>query len=65
MLLIRSSLTLHRENGGLPPWQNRAPYERWSPNNFVHEWSTPALIIHGGKGTPILLSLWAQAQVFR
>ncbi|KAJ9116739.1 hypothetical protein QFC20_000674 [Naganishia adeliensis] len=38
-----------KENGGLPPWQNRAPYERWSPNNFLQEWSTPALIIHGGK----------------
>ncbi|KAJ9124302.1 hypothetical protein QFC22_001102 [Naganishia vaughanmartiniae] len=38
-----------KENGGLPPWQNRAPYEKWSPNNFVQEWNTPALIIHGGK----------------
>ncbi|KAJ9126721.1 hypothetical protein QFC24_001752 [Naganishia onofrii] len=27
----------------------KAPYEKWSPNNFVQEWNTPALIIHGGK----------------
>jgi len=29
------------------PWTNRAMYERWSPHNFVRNFNTPLLIIHG------------------
>jgi dipeptidyl aminopeptidase/acylaminoacyl peptidase len=29
------------------PWTNRAMYERWSPHNFVTDFKTPILIIHG------------------
>jgi dipeptidyl aminopeptidase/acylaminoacyl peptidase len=29
------------------PWTNRAMYERWSPHNFVTNFKTPILIIHG------------------
>jgi dipeptidyl aminopeptidase/acylaminoacyl peptidase len=29
------------------PWTNRAMYERWSPHNFVRNFNTPMLIIHG------------------
>jgi dipeptidyl aminopeptidase/acylaminoacyl peptidase len=29
------------------PWTNRAMYERWSPHNFVSNFKTPILIIHG------------------
>jgi dipeptidyl aminopeptidase/acylaminoacyl peptidase len=29
------------------PWTNRAMYERWSPHNFVRNFNTPILIIHG------------------
>lgn len=29
------------------PWTNRAMYERWSPHNFVKNFNTPILIIHG------------------
>jgi dipeptidyl aminopeptidase/acylaminoacyl peptidase len=29
------------------PWTNRLMYERWSPDNFVRNFKTPILIIHG------------------
>ncbi|HSE34454.1 MAG TPA: S9 family peptidase [Pyrinomonadaceae bacterium] len=29
------------------PWTNRMMYERWSPHNFVRNFNTPILIIHG------------------
>lgn len=29
------------------PWTNPAMYERWSPHNFVKNFNTPILIIHG------------------
>ena len=29
------------------PWTNPAMYERWSPHNFVRNFNTPILIIHG------------------
>ena len=29
------------------PWTNPAMYERWSPHNFVRNFNTPMLIIHG------------------
>jgi dipeptidyl aminopeptidase/acylaminoacyl peptidase len=29
------------------PWTNKAMYERWSPHNFVANFNTPILIIHG------------------
>ncbi len=36
------------ENGGVP-WGNAEGYERFNPVNRVADWSTPQLIIHGGK----------------
>ncbi|KAI9322343.1 Alpha/Beta hydrolase protein [Dichotomocladium elegans] len=37
-----------REFGG-PPFNpiHRAVFERWSPSNFVENWKTPTLVIHG------------------
>jgi dipeptidyl aminopeptidase/acylaminoacyl peptidase len=29
------------------PWTNPAMYDRWSPHNFVRNFNTPILIIHG------------------
>ncbi len=29
------------------PWTNKAMYERWSPHNFVANFKTPILVIHG------------------
>jgi len=29
------------------PWTNKLRYERWSPHNFVKNFKTPILIIHG------------------
>ncbi len=29
------------------PWNNPSVYERWSPSNFVEEFKTPTLVIHG------------------
>lgn len=31
------------------PINNRALYEKWNPMNHVAAWSTPQLVIHGGK----------------
>jgi dipeptidyl aminopeptidase/acylaminoacyl peptidase len=30
-----------------PYWANREMYERWSPSNFVQNFKTPTLVIHG------------------
>jgi dipeptidyl aminopeptidase/acylaminoacyl peptidase len=29
------------------PWENPEMYERWSPSNFVKDFKTPMLVIHG------------------
>ncbi len=29
------------------PWENPEVYERWSPSNFIKEFRTPTLVIHG------------------
>ncbi|MBI3656937.1 MAG: S9 family peptidase [Acidobacteria bacterium] len=29
------------------PWTNKAVYEKWSPHNFVANFKTPTLVIHG------------------
>jgi dipeptidyl aminopeptidase/acylaminoacyl peptidase len=29
------------------PWENPEVYERWSPSNFINEFKTPTLVIHG------------------
>ncbi len=34
------------EFGGTP-WENGEVYERWSPSNFVENFRTPTLVIHG------------------
>jgi dipeptidyl aminopeptidase/acylaminoacyl peptidase len=34
------------EHGG-PPWENPEAYRRHSPVEFVQEWKTPELVIHG------------------
>jgi dipeptidyl aminopeptidase/acylaminoacyl peptidase len=31
------------------PWENPEGYEKQSPVNFVKNWKTPMLVIHGGK----------------
>jgi dipeptidyl aminopeptidase/acylaminoacyl peptidase len=31
------------------PWQNPVLYQKWNPQNYVGNWSTPTLVIHGGK----------------
>lgn len=36
------------ENGGAP-WENKDLYEKWSPSNFVNNFKTPMLVVHGGK----------------
>ncbi|ORX89055.1 prolyl oligopeptidase family protein [Basidiobolus meristosporus CBS 931.73] len=38
------------EFGG-KPWEPKAKkiYEKWSPANYVQNWKTPTLVIHGGK----------------
>ncbi|KAI7888020.1 Alpha/Beta hydrolase protein [Mucor mucedo] len=37
-----------REFGGSPIQpENRQGFEKWSPSNFVQNWKTPTLIIHG------------------
>ncbi|ORX94231.1 hypothetical protein K493DRAFT_283941 [Basidiobolus meristosporus CBS 931.73] len=38
------------EMGG-PPWEPEARknYEKWSPSNYVQNWKTPTLIIHGAR----------------
>ncbi|ORY98006.1 Alpha/Beta hydrolase protein [Syncephalastrum racemosum] len=39
-----------REFGG-PPYHalSRVVYERWSPSNYVQNWKTPTLVIHGKR----------------
>ncbi len=34
------------EFGGMP-WQNPENYAKWSPDNFVKEFKTPTLVVHG------------------
>jgi len=29
------------------PWTNPAMYRKWSPSNYVKNWKTPTLIVHG------------------
>ncbi|WKE67121.1 S9 family peptidase [Gallaecimonas kandeliae] len=31
------------------PWDNGEMYDRWNPANFVKNWKTPMLVIHGEK----------------
>ncbi|KAI8348009.1 Alpha/Beta hydrolase protein [Choanephora cucurbitarum] len=39
-----------REFGGSPVYpENRAGFEKWSPSNYVQNWKTPMLVIHGGN----------------
>jgi dipeptidyl aminopeptidase/acylaminoacyl peptidase len=35
-----------RENMGTP-WQNRKTYQKWSPHQYVSNWKTPTLVVHG------------------
>ena len=35
------------ENGGTP-WENRELYRKWSPSEFVKDFKTPMLVVHGG-----------------
>jgi dipeptidyl aminopeptidase/acylaminoacyl peptidase len=34
---------------GCTPWQRPEGFERWNPRNFVKNWITPMLVIHGGR----------------
>lgn len=36
--------------------KERYGYERWSPANFVENWVTPTLVIHGGNDYRLTLS---------
>ena len=36
------------EFGGTP-WQSRKTYQKWSPHQYVQNFRTPTLVIHGGK----------------
>ncbi len=36
------------EHGGLP-WDNPQGYQEHNPVNFVKNWKTPTLVVHGGK----------------
>ncbi len=36
------------ENGGAP-WENIELYRKWSPSEFVKDFKTPMLVVHGGK----------------
>lgn len=55
------------EFGGLP-WETPEVHERWSPSNFVREFKTPTLVIHGeldyrvpyGQGLQLFTALQAQ-----
>ncbi|KAG1614094.1 hypothetical protein G6F46_007207 [Rhizopus delemar] len=39
-----------KEFGGSPVYpENRELYEKWSPSNYVQNWKTPTLVIHGGR----------------
>jgi len=35
------------ENGGAP-WENKELYKKWSPSEFVANFRTPMLVVHGG-----------------
>lgn len=37
-----------REFGGTP-WEVPEAYAKWNPQNFVHHWRTPMLVVSGGK----------------
>ena len=39
-----------------PYWENRDLYEKWSPHNFVENFTTPCLVIHGGLDYRVDLS---------
>lgn len=43
------------------PWLIRDAYEKWSPHNFVQNWKTPILIVHGQKDYRLDLSEGLQA----
>jgi dipeptidyl aminopeptidase/acylaminoacyl peptidase len=55
------------EFGGLP-WQTPEIHERWSPSNYVREFKTPTLVIHGeldyrvpyGQGLQLFTALQMQ-----
>ena len=55
------------EFGGMP-WEKPEVYERWSPSNFVKEFKTPTLVIHGeqdfrvpmGQGLQLFTGLQVQ-----
>jgi dipeptidyl aminopeptidase/acylaminoacyl peptidase len=50
------------------PWDNPEVYERWSPSNFIKEFKTPTLVIHGeqdyrvpvGQGLQLFTALQMQ-----
>ncbi len=55
------------EFGGMP-WETPEVHERWSPSNFVREFKTPTLVIHGeldyrvpyGQGLQLFTALQSQ-----
>jgi dipeptidyl aminopeptidase/acylaminoacyl peptidase len=43
------------------PWLIQDAYDKWSPHNFVQNWKTPILIVHGQKDYRLDLSEGMQA----
>jgi dipeptidyl aminopeptidase/acylaminoacyl peptidase len=44
-----------------PYWEKPSSYERFSPHNFVRNWSTPMLVIHGEQDFRVPLAEGMQA----
>lgn len=43
------------------PWEDRTNYDKWSPHNFVQNWKTPLLVVHGQNDYRVDLSEGLQA----
>lgn len=41
------------EHGG-PPWENEAGYAKHNPVDFIKNWKTPTLVVHGAKDYRVL-----------
>ena len=48
-LLTTEELWFPEWEFGGPYWENKEQYEKWSPHNFVQNFKTPMLVIHGEK----------------
>lgn len=46
---------------GVPYWENKTAYEKFSPHKYVQNWDTPIFIIHGEKDFRVPVSEGMQA----